>query len=69
MKEPSAKSFRFWKMILDDSLPRTTWIAEVVAFDVNEVIIEEEYYYTNGNSDSDNDSDASSEDSLENFEL
>ena len=36
---------------------------------MNEVIFKEEDYYTNGNSDSDNDSDASSEDSLENFEL
>ena len=50
--------------ILDESLPRKS--AEDVAFDMDEIIIDEEdYYYTDGTSNSD----ASSKDSVEDFEL
>ena len=49
--------------ILDESLPRIS--AEDVAFDMDEIIIDEEDYYTDGISDSD----ASSKDSVEDFEL
>ena len=53
---------------LTGKLPRTS---EDVAFDMDEVIIEEdsEDYYKDGTSDSNNKSDASSEDSIEKFEL
>ena len=50
-----------------ESLPRTS--AEDVAFDMDEVIIEEEDYYTDGTSDSDNNSGRSTEDSVGDFEL
>ena len=50
--------------ILDESLPRIS--AEDVAFDMDEIIIDEEdYFYTDGTSNSD----ASSKDSVEDFEL
>ena len=50
--------------ILDESLPRKS--AEDVAFDMDEIIIDEEdSYYTDGTSNSD----ASSKDSVEDFEL
>ena len=49
--------------ILDESLPRIS--AEDVAFDMDEIIIDEEDYYTDGTSNSD----ASSKDSVEDFEL
>ena len=50
--------------ILDETLPRKS--AEDVAFDMDEIIIDEEdYYYTDGTSNSD----ASSKDSVEDFEL
>jgi hypothetical protein len=54
---------------IDDSLPRTN--AEDVAFDMDEVIIEEDDYYTDGTttSDSDNDSEESLEEGAEDFEL
>ena len=50
--------------ILDESLPRIS--AEDVAYDMDEIIIDEEdYYYTDGTSNFD----ASSKDSVEDFEL
>ena len=55
---------------IEDSLPRTS--AEDVAFDMDEIIIEEDDYYTDGTSttsDSDNESDGSSEDGAEALEL
>ena len=55
---------------IEDSLPRTS--AEDVAFDRDEIIIEEDDYYTDGTSttsDSDNESDGSSEDGGEDLEL
>ena len=52
--------------ILDESLPRKSLSAEDIAFDMDEIIIDEEdYYYTDGTSNSD----ASSKDSVEDFEL
>ena len=50
--------------ILDESLPRIS--VEDVAFDMDEIIIDEEEYYTDGTT---SDSDASSKDSVEDFEL
>ena len=50
--------------ILDESLPRIS--VEDVAFDMDEIIIDEEDYYTDGTT---SDSDASSKDSVEDFEL
>ena len=53
---------------IEDSLPRTS--AEDVAFDMDEIIIEEDDYYTDGTtSESDNDSEGSLEDGVEDFEL
>ena len=57
---------------IEDSLPRTS--AEDVAFDRDEIIIEEDDYYTDGTtssttSDSDNESDDPSEDGGEDLEL
>ena len=52
---------------IDESLPRRS--AEDVAFDMDEIIIEEDNYYTDHTSDSDDESDVSSEDGVENFEL
>ena len=52
---------------IDESLPRTS--AEDVAFDMDEIIIEEDEYYTDGTTDSDNNSDISTEDNVEDFEL
>ena len=49
---------------IEESLPRTS--AEDVAFDMDEVIIEEDDYYTDS-TDSDNNSDASSEDGVDGF--
>ena len=46
-----------------DDLPRTS--AEDVAFDMDEVVIEDDDFYTDGTTDSDNNSDVS----LEDFEL
>ena len=64
MKKKPIKFFRFSTsgQILDESLPRIS--AEDVAFDMDEIIIDEEDYYTDGTSDSD----ASSKDSVEDFE-
>ena len=50
--------------ILDESLPRIN--VEDVAFDMDEIIIDEEDYYTDGTT---SDSDASSKDSVEDFGL
>ena len=72
----SVKFFRFsttWKNgRIENSLPRTS--AEDVAFDMDEIIIEEDDYYTDGTtssttSDSDNESDDPSEDGGEDLEL
>ena len=67
----SVKFFRFsttWENgWIENSLPRTS--AENVAFDMDEIIIEEDDYYTDGTSDSDNESDGSSEDGAEDLEL
>ena len=54
---------------IDDSLPRTS--AEDVAFDMDEVIIEEDDYYTDGatTSDLDNDSEGSLEDGVQDIKL
>ena len=52
---------------MDKSLPRTS--AEDVAFDMDEVIIEEDDYYTDGTTDSEDDSDVSLKDSLEDIEV
>ena len=52
---------------IDKSLPRTS--AEDVAFDMDEVIIEEDDYYTDGTTDSEDDSDVSLKDSLEDIKV
>ena len=43
--------------------------AEDVAFDMDEIIIEEDDYYTDGTTDSEDNYDVSSEDSLEDIEV
>ena len=52
---------------IDKSLPRTS--AEDVAFDMDEIIIEEDDYYTDGTTDSEDNYDVSSVDSLEDIEV
>ena len=52
---------------MDKSLPRTS--VEEVAFDMDEVIIEEDDYYTDGTTDSEDNYDVSLEDSLEDIEV
>ena len=52
---------------MDKSLPRTS--AEDVAFDMDEVIIEEDDYYTDGTTDPEDNYGVSLEDSLEDIEV
>ena len=52
---------------IEDSLPRTS--AEDVAFDRDEIIIEEDDYYTDGTSTTSDSDNESSEDGAEDLEL
>ena len=52
---------------IEDSLPRTS--AEDVAFDMDEIIIEEDDYYTDGTSTTSDSDNESSEDGAEDLEL